>query len=424
VPEIAVDRRRFLQGAGLATAGLLAAACSSHPQASGDPRTIKIGFISPQTGSLAGFSAASPFVLDGIRTYFRQRGVTVAGTRHGVSIVTRDTQSSDNLQTTAELTADLITTEQPDLILAAGHGRTVIPVSSVCERLGCPCISTMAPWQVWLSGQTGNKWIYHFNWGRNDLISTFADMWRQIPADKVVGEWLGNDKEGIPLASPSGFPATIKAMGYKRVDPGRFTDATTDFSPEIAQYKSGKAEILAGTGDPGTFLIFWQQAHRQGYTPKLVTLAEAIVFPADVAPLGELLNNLSCEVWWHPTFPFSSSLTGQSAARYAASYTAATGKQWTQSLGYVHAIFEIAVAALTRARRLDRDGIAASIGSLTLDTIAGPVSWRSGPVKNVATTPLTGGQWRKTPGQEPELVIVANQGQLGIPLGGTLRPLT
>jgi branched-chain amino acid transport system substrate-binding protein len=420
------DRRSFLRQAGLtatgvATAGVLAA-CSSNTQASG-PRTIKIGFISPESGELAGFGAANAFVLDAIRKYLRQHGVTVAGTRHEVTILTRDTRSSDDLQTTAALAADLIVKEQPDLVLAAGHGRTVIPVSVACERLGCPCISTMAPWQVWLSSQSGTKSIFHINWGRDDLVSTFAGMWPRVPSDKVVGELLGNDREGVPLASPSGFPTAIKALGYSLVDPGRFNGTISDYSAQIARFRSGGAEILTGTGDPGAFLIFRRQAHQQGYIPRLVTFAEALVFPSDVAQLGDLVNNLSCEIWWAPAFPFSSSLTGQSASQLATAYTAATGKPWTQPLGYVHALFEIAVAALTRARGLNPDGITTSIASLKMDTVAGHVDWTDGPVKNVATTPLVGGQWRKRPGQPPELVIVTNENHPGIPLGGSLQPI-
>jgi branched-chain amino acid transport system substrate-binding protein len=60
-----------------------------------------------------------------------------------------------------------------------------------------------------------------------------------------------------------------------------------------------------------------------------------------VESVGQTANNLSTEVWWSPTFPFKSSLSGQSAS-LAAAYTKATGKQWTQPIGFVHSLFEVA----------------------------------------------------------------------------------
>jgi branched-chain amino acid transport system substrate-binding protein len=40
--------------------------------------------------------------------------------------------------------------------------------------------------------------------------------------------------------------------------------------------------------------------------------------------------------------PFKSSLTGQSAKALAADWESSTGKQWTQPIGYGHALFEVA----------------------------------------------------------------------------------
>jgi branched-chain amino acid transport system substrate-binding protein len=421
-----MDRRRFLRQAGLTATGLTAAgvlsACTSQAQTVG-PKPIKILFVSPETGSLAAFGAPNGFVLAGIRDYLKKHGVTVAGTRHDVTIVTQDTQSSDDLEANAKLAEQLIFWDQPDLVLATGHGRTVIPIAGAAESAGCPCITSLVPWEVWLSRQPNPKWARHFNWGRATLLSTFTDMWRQVPTNKVVGELLGSDTEGTALATPAGFPATIKALKYGLVDPGRDKGTTTDFSPFIARLKSGEAQILAGAGGPKIIGAFLRQARQQGYAPRVLTWAEGLEFGTDVAKLGDLANNLGCEVWWAPQFPYTSSLTGQTAAQLAAAFTAATGKPWLQSLGYAHALFEIAIAALNGARALDPTSIVASISSLQLDTVVGNVDWVHGPAKGVATTPLVGGQWRVQPGQPPELAIVTNGSYHDIPVGGKVQPI-
>ena len=80
----------------------------------------------------------------------------------------------------------------------------------------------------------------------------------------------------------------------------------------------------------------------------------------------------------------------------AEEYQATTGKQWTQPIGFVHALFEVAAAALKGAGNVDdKQALANAIKGVNLDTVVGTISWSGGPVPNVAKTPLVGGQWRK-----------------------------
>jgi len=158
-----------------------------------------------------------------------------------------------------------------------------------------------------------------------------------------------------------------------------------------------------------------------GYQPAVATVS-GIFSAADFTQyIG--VPNISSEVSWSTRYPFSSSLTHQTPAQLAAAYHAATKQQWIPHLGFAHALFEVAAAALTKARALSRPGIAAAIATLRANTIAGPLNWNSGPVKNVATTPLVGGQWRKAVGTY-ELVIVANKHHPSIPAAGHMEPIS
>ena len=124
-------------------------------------------------------------------------------------------------------------------------------------------------------------------------------------------------------------------------------------------------------------------------------------------------------MWWHPTSPFKSSLTGQSAKQLAAAYEKKTKKQWTQPLGFSHALFEVMSAALKSAKSTDAKAIAKALSKLKVNTVVGTVDWTSGPVPNVAKTPLAGGQWRaNVNGHKYDLVIVSNVAGKMIPLGG------
>jgi branched-chain amino acid transport system substrate-binding protein len=177
---------------------------------------------------------------------------------------------------------------------------------------------------------------------------------------------------------------------------------------------------------PPDFTTFWTQMRQQGLRPKICTITKALLFPSSVESVGATANNLSTEVWWTPTFPFSSSLSGETAAQLAAAYTKATGKQWTQPIGFVHSLFEVAADILKRSA--DAQDPAANLDALVktkLNTIVGPIAWGSGPVKNVAKTPLASGQWRATSGGpfKYDLVIVANGLAPQIPVGGKMELL-
>jgi branched-chain amino acid transport system substrate-binding protein len=176
---------------------------------------------------------------------------------------------------------------------------------------------------------------------------------------------------------------------------------------------------------PPDFKTFWTQAAQQGYKPKIASVGKALLFPAAVEAIGESADGLSTEVWWSPSHPFKSSLSGATAKQLADSFEKSTGKQWTQPIGFAHALFEVAADVLKRSKNLDdKATIRDAIVTTNLNTVVGPIAWGKGPVKNVAKTPLVGGQWVKGKGSSKfELVIVDNKTAPNIPTGGKLKPI-
>jgi branched-chain amino acid transport system substrate-binding protein len=425
-----IDRRRFMQLAGLSGAAALAGCRESGGGGGGGDdaaRTIKLGYVTPKTGSLAGFGEADDYVLGSMQEIFKD-GLQIGGTSYPIQIVPKDTQSDPNRAAT--VAGDLINTDKVDIVLVSSTPETTNPVTGQCEANGVPCISTVAPWQPWFLGQQQDpanpkpfKWAYHFFWGLEDIESVFADMWSQVPNNKVVAGLFPNDGDGNAWGDKKlGFPAYFEPKGYKIVDPGRYQNLTEDFSSQISEFKQAGAEILTGVPLPPDFTNFWKQASQQGFQPKIASVGKALLFPASVEALGDIGEGMSTEVWWSPNHPFKSSLTGASAKQLADDYTAKTGKQWTQPIGFVHALFEVAADSLKRAGNPDdREAIAGAIKGSNLDTIVGRIQWTGKPFPNVAKTPLVGGQWRKGSGNVKfDLVIVSNKDHPDIPAAGEL----
>jgi len=359
--------------------------------------TIKIGYISPLTGTHAEFSETDPFVLKTMKEYLKN-GLEIGGKKYDVEIVSKDSQS--NTDRAGNLAAQLIFKSDVDLLLIQDSVSS-ITAAAQAELNGVPAISTMMPWQAWMFPRKGDpkvgfEWSYHFFWGLEDVIGAYKDIWTSASTNKVLGGIYSADPGGEAFGSKEfGIPAALTQIGFKGVDTGKFQEGNSDFSAQIAKFKKEGVEIVSGHAHVPDFTTFWSQAAQQKLQPKIVTVAAALLFPSGLEAQGDRGDGLTTEVWWTPNFPYKSSLTGQDAKALAAQYEKDTGRQWTQPLGYSHAIWEVAIEALKRAGDPhNKAAVRDALKSMKFDTIVGHVNWADTPIKNVAKTKVVGGQWR------------------------------
>lgn len=415
-----ITRRHFTQG-------LAAAAAVGAAPLVWAADTVKIGYVSPQTGPLAAFGETDKWVVEQMTLAFKD-GIVIGGKKHAVQIVLKDSQSNPNRA--GEVANDLILKDKVALMLTAGTPETANPVCDACELNEVPCISSVVPWQPWFFGRKGNPatgfdWTYHMFWGLEDVITSFTNGWMAVPTNKKVGALFPNDGDGNAWGDKElGFPKPLSGMGFSLIDPGRFQSGTQDFSSHIAAFKKAGVEIVAGVIIPPDAKTFLTQARQQGFKPKVVSLGKALLHPSAIEALGELGDGLSTEVWWSSFHPFSSSLTRQTSRALADAYEASTQKQWLQTLGFSHALFEVAADALKRSKSLKPADVRDAVASAKLSTVVGDVAWGGkGPFRNVSKTPLVLGQWGKGKKYKYELTIVNNVAAPKIPLGGPLRLL-
>jgi len=403
-----ISRRNLIKAATASSAAFALGLGSGRVFAAKSGKPFKIGFVSPQTGPLSIFAEPDQFVLDQVKAATKD-GIVIDGTRHPVEILVRDSQSSSNRA--ADVAADLILNEEVDIMVAANTPETTNPVADQCEINGVPCVTNDTPWQPHFFGRGGDpkvgfEWTYHFFWGAEDLIGTSLGLWEQLPTNKVIGTLWPNDSDGNAFGDA--FPPILKEKGFELVDLGRYQSPSDDFSAYINEFKKQGVEIVNGVIPPPDFGTFWSQAGQQGFNPKICTMAKASEFPAAVAPFGDRADGLTVEVWWSPSHPFVSGLTGQTSAELAAEYEAKTGRGWTMPLGFKHSLFEVAIDALKRsAGPGEYESIRDAIASTNYNSIVGPVNFQTGPVPNVSKTPLVSGQWRKN-GDKLDLEIVEN----------------
>ncbi len=427
----------MLKGTGLVLGGLAipgfleACLTSSSTTQSG---SIKIGFVSPITGPAAGFGEPDGYAISLAKNAFKN-GITVGGTSYSVEIVSRDGQSTPSVG--AQVAQDLIQNQKVDLMLATSTPETVNPVSDACEAAGVPCISTVVPWEAWYLGRGAKpgqpspfKYTFHFCFGVEQFFNAYTHLWPQVTTNKKVGVMYPNDADGNAIRGVLA-PLLAKA-GYTIVDPGAYEDGTNDYTAQIQKFIREDCQIFNTFPIPPDFATFWRQAAQQGYTKhvKIGQIAKTGLFPSQVSSLGSIGNGLASGVYWAPTWPYKSSLTGISSKDLGSGYESSSGKQWNQQLGPSVALFDVADAVLKASGNpKDKAKVTAAMATLAVDTPIGHLDWSKpaslagAPVVNVVAAPIIGGQWKQGVSKWPiDFVICENSSDSNVPIASTLQP--
>lgn len=424
-----MNRRSFLGAAGLGAAAIGAApllsACGGlKGTGTSSSDVLKIGYVSPQTGALAGFATADTFVVKQITEALRG-GFTAGGKKRTVEIIVKDTQSNPNRAT--EVTRQLINSDKVDLIVGSSTPDTTNPVADQCEANGIPNVTTIAPWEAWWNGRGGKDgegftYTTLFFFGMQEFADCFFPMWQRMEVDnKNVAALWPNDTDAN--AFRQGLGPMITKAGHQVVDGGAYQNGITDFSSQIAKFKASDAELFTCTPIPPDFQTFWKQAQQQGFKPKLATVAKVMLFPSEAEALGGLADNIATDFWWSPAHPYKSTLDGKTAQQLADDFAASSGKQWTQALGSIYSLFEIAVQAFKQASDpKDRDEVASKLKAMKINCMSGDLDFTTGPKPGIALQHPVGGQWRKGTKFPWDVVIVDNTANPAVPVGGDLLP--
>ncbi len=422
-----VSRRQFIATSLAGTAALALGRGKAFAQAAD---TLKVGFVSPRTGPLAGFGQTDGYVLDLARKALAG-GVEIGGKKYSVEILDQDTQSDPSRA--GQLAKDLINNQAVDLMLAVSTPEVINPVADACEAAGVPCLSTVMPWEAWYFGRGAKpgepspfKWTYHFGFGVDEFFRTYVSQWNLIETNKKVGVMYPNDADGNAIRTH--LAPLLAKQGFTIVDPGAYETGTTDYSSQIALFKQEGVEIFNSFPIPPDFAAFWRQAAQQGLIKqiKICQVAKTGLFPSDIEALGDLGNKISSAAYWHKAFPYKSPLTGVSGAELADGYEASSGKQWTQQLGASMSLLDAGFEALKASTDAkDKAAVAKALSTLNTETMIGKVDFTSGPVANVSPGPIIGTQWvaAKEGSKFPlDYVVTENATDPQVPIEAKLLP--
>ena len=384
---------------------------------------IKIGYINPTTGPLAGNGEGCDWVVARMEEYLKNNPIKVNGKETECEIIVYDSESDANK--CSELTQKLIEEDDVDMIIAIQTPNTVIPVCEVAERYGVPCIASQAPIDPVANSRDEYNWTYLSFYTLDDVYESQRALWTVagcgVGSGSKVGLLFANDADGT--AWHDLFVRRLAEDGYVVVDPGQYPSGTTDFTNLANKFKSENIDIIAGTNIPPDFMNSYNAIISAGVEVKGVTMGKCCLLQSDVEALGDLADGIMTQVWWAPTNPYSSELTGISSEEIDKAYRADhDGRVMPQPAAYAYEALELAIHTFNNTRSLEKEDIRAAIAALDVDTIIGHVKYDQ-KMKGLtfARTVLCGGQWQRENG-ELVLKIVDNSLHPEIPLTGEYLP--
>jgi branched-chain amino acid transport system substrate-binding protein len=381
-------------------------ACGEKAPASDDGAatggTIKVGYVNPYTGPLAGNGEGCDWVVAAIESYVNDTlgGIDIDGAKYTFDVITYDSKSDSN--TCGEMAAKLCDEDEVDMIIAIQTPETVIPVMNAAEAYGVPCIAIQAPVNPVAGNLAGSgEWTAHAFWTIEKVYEQYKALWAAagyLPnTGAKVGLAFANDADGSAWYSI--FTANLEKDGYVLVDPGQYPSGTTDFTNIVNTYKEQDIDILAGTNIPPDFLNLYTQVIAAGIEVGCVTMGKCCLLEGDIGVLEDKGLGIMTEVWWAPTNPYTSALTGVSCEELGAAYKADNGRNMPQPAGYAYAALELAVQAFQNAGTTDKAAVRDAMKALDTTTIVGPIKYDQ-TMGNLtySNTVIGGGQWQMIDG--------------------------
>jgi len=392
-----------------------------------DGGVIKIGYVNPTTGALAGNGEGVDWLVAEMENYVNNTlgGIEVDGTKKTIDVIVYDS-GSDSAKC-GELAAKLCDEDEVDMIIAIQTPETVIPVVNTAENYGVPCIAIQAP----VNPVAGNlavaegKWTVHAFWTIEKVYEQYKALWAAagyLPnTGAKVGIAFANDADGSAWYDI--FVANLEKDGYVLVDPGKYPSLTNDFSSVVNKFKAEDIDILAGTNIPPDFATLYTQLIAAGVEVGCVTMGKCCLLEGDINSLEGLGEGIMTEVWWAPTNPFTSKLTGVSAAALGEKYTADnSGRAMPQPAAYGYAALELAVQAFQKAGTTDKAKVVEAMRALNTETVVGPIKYdqKMGGL-TYGNTVIAGGQWQMVDGKLT-LKVIDNTVYDVVPTTGTYVP--
>jgi branched-chain amino acid transport system substrate-binding protein len=401
-----VSRRRFLHLAG-AAAGTAAAALGRPLGA--QPRTIKIGVVSPITGAMAevggdcrlGAQLAAEAVNAG-------GGIkSMGGARLEPLLADSETKVE-----VARSEADRLIGAGAQLLTGGFHSAHVAAISSLAQQRRVPyMIDITAADSITANiaksvreGQQKVQYVYRnfpsaVTFGRN-AVKYMTEIFTEAgvrPRRVVV--MYSNDLFG--KTASAGFEAAHRAVkpGFEIVETIPYPETAADLSTEVARARSARPDVIAPFTRPATAILLLEEIAKQRVDLMGIVSpgAPGLYEPGQIRQLKELIEHVMDAAPWpnyrNPAVP-------KIAAEFA---RRSNGRYFDASGAYTYEAVLVCADALERAASTDPDAL---VGAIRKTSFAGGITVSNGPVvfNELGDNPNASTAMIQILGQKPRVV--------------------
>lgn len=340
------------------------------PMTSGAPAgTVKIGAVVPLTGRFASGGAQNRAGYEiAVEDINARGGVRVGNQRLPLELVILDDES-DPTRTVSRLEA---LAAQGVVAYLGGFGSDLhAAAAAVAEKNRIPyCGVAFALWSV---HQQGFKYLFSpFIKSPDIAVGMYRFLNGTLPADQrprrvaIFSERTDWGREMQRL-----WTARSTENGYTIVLSAEYTVGTRDFSDIILRAKAANAEAVLSLPTPPDGLQLIRQMKELDFNPKTILMIRAPDAVSWTQALGKDGDFVLLTPGWHNTFQ------AQGVAELNAKHQQRFGRPADVITGPSYACVQVVADAVERAGRLDAGAIRDAMATTNLQTVAGPVRFRT-----------------------------------------------
>jgi branched-chain amino acid transport system substrate-binding protein len=368
VSPTVVTKTQLVTVGGTVTERITITITTAVAQPTGPP--LKIGMTISKDGLFApltsGYEAFNREWLKWVNNVRKGVWVRELGVRVPVEIIMYDDKSRPDLA--IQLYTKLATEDNVHILVSpysADIGIQLIP--AVAERFRVPMIMAEASTKdMWNKGYKYivTSMVPYWEDNENGWAANYFDMLAKTKWAKTIA-FVGWDITWAIDTYNSGKSLARKA-GLQIVYDKLLAPGTTDFSGVIRELKTINPDIVYLAMFGPINALFIKQAAEAGFKPKEWHVIE--YGAGFVESLGPLAEGVTSDIFWTPSFKYyQSDLLNELMSRAGLNWV---DWQWTE-LRMI--IFQMIIAAVEEAGKLDREAINEALHKLQIMTVSGPL---------------------------------------------------
>ncbi len=400
-----VTRRAFLGGLAAASVGIAGAPTRLRAQ----PKTVKIGMVSPVTGPMADVGQDSRLGAQmAVEAVNAAGGIkSLGGAR--LELLTADSETKAEV---ARTEADRLITAGAQIMTGAFHSAHVATISLLAQQRRVPYIIDISAADAPTAnaaksvreGQQKTQYVYRIfpgsaTFGRN-AVRYMSEIFREAGVNpKRIVLMYSNDLFG--KTQTDSFQAALKSAspGFEVVDVIAYPENAVDLSTEVSRARAAKPDVLAPITRPATAILLLEELARQRADLMGIISpgAPGLYETKQIQALKEKLEYvMDCTVYAN----YRKAEVQKIAAEYA---KRSNGRNFDASSAYPYEAILVIADVLERAASTDPDAV---VGAIKKTTFAGGVTVSAGPVvfNEVGDNPNASTAMLQILGQKPRVV--------------------